>query len=207
MPECRSCKGKFPNRLEIEGVVRILSKRKFCLDCSPWGWHNTRSDISRRSSLKHTDDQFRLAVRSSCSIAATLRFLGLKIAGSNYPQVRQRVQDLNCDISHWMGQAHLRGKRHNWAVKQPLSNILVKGRYHATSSLKIRLIKEGILADHCYECGLTDWMEKPLSLHLDHINGDCTDNRIENLRILCPNCHSQTPTYAGKNRRLRRTEP
>ena len=67
--------------------------------------------------------------------------------------------------------------------------------------LKERLVKEGILEYKCAECGISKWNNKPLSLHLDHINGINNDHRIENLRFLCPNCHSQTDTYAGKNRK------
>ena len=68
--------------------------------------------------------------------------------------------------------------------------------------LKIRLFKEGLLEEKCAICGnLGEWNDKPLSLVIDHINGNHSDNRIENLRILCPNCHSQTETFAGKNKK------
>ena len=67
--------------------------------------------------------------------------------------------------------------------------------------LKERLVKEKYLEYKCAECGITEWNGKPLSLHLDHINGINNDHRIENLRFLCPNCHSQTNTYAGKNKK------
>ncbi len=67
------------------------------------------------------------------------------------------------------------------------------------TNLKSKLIKAGILAEECAVCGLSEWLGKKLSLHLDHINGKSKDNRIENLRLLCPNCHSQTETYAGRN--------
>lgn len=86
----------------------------------------------------------------------------------------------------------------------PLSEILVEdSAYTNITRLKIRLLREGLLEPKCYavDCGLTEWKGKPISLQLDHINGDNLDHRIENLRLLCPNCHSQTDTFAGKNKR------
>jgi len=78
----------------------------------------------------------------------------------------------------------------------PAQKYLKKGST-IDSSFKIKLIVEGLLENKCVECGLLpEWNEKTLVLHLDHINGDRKDNRLENLRLLCPNCHSQTPTYA-----------
>jgi len=86
----------------------------------------------------------------------------------------------------------------------PLSEILVENSgYTNIARLKIRLLREGLLEAKCYGegCGLTEWRGQPISLQLDHINGDNLDHRIENLRLLCPNCHSQTETFAGKNKR------
>ena len=66
--------------------------------------------------------------------------------------------------------------------------------------IKQRLIRAGILENRCEECGLTDWRGKPLSIQIDHINGIKDDHRRENLRMLCPNCHSQTETFGSRNR-------
>ena len=89
------------------------------------------------------------------------------------------------------------------SLQKPLDELLVKnGTSSNTYKLKKRILKEGLLVDKCAKCGLTSlWNGEPISLHLDHINGDRTDNRLPNLRILCPNCHSQTDTYCGKKNR------
>lgn len=82
----------------------------------------------------------------------------------------------------------------------PLVEILVEDFTYSRGPLKIRLINEGILENICSECRIgPEWNGKPLVLALDHINGRNRDNRISNLRLLCPNCHSQTDTFAGRN--------
>jgi predicted RNA-binding Zn-ribbon protein involved in translation (DUF1610 family) len=85
--------------------------------------------------------------------------------------------------------------------KIDLKHILVENStYQNISRLKKRLVSENILEYVCYECGNTgEWNGKKLILQLDHINGKHNDNRLENIRFLCPNCHSQTLTYSGKN--------
>lgn len=89
-----------------------------------------------------------------------------------------------------------RPRKRRWTIEELLQ---VDGRVQ-TSSFKKRLVDEGYLEYICAECGLGDmWNDLPISLHLDHIDGNRCNNTLENLRILCPNCHSQTDTYCGKN--------
>lgn len=89
------------------------------------------------------------------------------------------------------------------AQQQRLEAVLCNERKSpGTSKLKELLLKFGYFEEICAECKLAAvWNGRPLSLHLDHINGDSGDNRLRNLRLLCPNCHSQTPTYAGRNKK------
>ena len=87
----------------------------------------------------------------------------------------------------------------------PLEDLLVVGR-DATSRthLKSRLIKAGLKENRCEECGITQWWGKPLSMELHHVNGDGRDNRLENLRLLCGNCHAQTDNWGGRGRKRKR---
>jgi 5-methylcytosine-specific restriction endonuclease McrA len=90
-------------------------------------------------------------------------------------------------------------------VAIPIEELLVAGRRRSRSHLKGRLLAAGIKENRCEECGITEWRDKPLNMALHHVNGDGTDNRIENIVFLCPNCHAQTPNYGGRNghRRIR----
>lgn len=88
----------------------------------------------------------------------------------------------------------------------PLDEVLAPGRKRSRGHVKKRLLRAGLKEDRCERCGINEWRGEKLSLHLHHINGDGHDNRLENLELLCPNCHSQTDTYGGRNghRRVRR---
>jgi AcrR family transcriptional regulator len=83
---------------------------------------------------------------------------------------------------------------------KPISEILCVHSRADRGQVKRRLLEEGLKASVCEVCEVATWMGEPLALHLHHINGDGRDNRLENLQLLCPNCHSQTDTFAGRNR-------
>jgi 5-methylcytosine-specific restriction endonuclease McrA len=149
----------------------------------------------------YTEQEFREVVKNNYSIRSCLIALGLKGTGGNYALFRRRVKILDLDTSHFTGKGHLKGKKHDWKPKKSLDEILVSNStYTDRGAIKKRLLEKGLLTYECSACGLSDWLGKPISLHLDHINGINNDHRLENLRLLCPNCHSQTDTYAGKNK-------
>src|SRR5947199_95785 len=148
----------------------------------------------------YTDEDLISAVQSSFSVRGVLKILRLSPTGCNYKAMYMHFSRLGLDTRHFTGQGHLRGKHHGWTPKRPLSEVLVEcSTYTCTSTLKRRLIREGLLVNQCSRCGLPpEWQGEPLTMILDHRNGDNRDNRLENLRLLCPNYNTQQPTFAGK---------
>jgi hypothetical protein len=119
-----------------------------------------------------------------------------------YRNISAHIRRLGLDTSHFAGQSWARGRTFPERSTRSLEQLLRRGTtLGGGSNLRKRLVRAGLKPDHCEICGLSEWRGKPLTLQLDHINGDHTDNRLENLRILCPNCHSQTTTWCGRNRR------
>jgi len=153
---------------------------------------------------RYTNEQFIDAVKTNKSWRQVIYKIGLVPAGGNYVHAKSLAKALNLDTSHFTGRGWCRGElaeRLHRAAKIPLEEILIKESTHTnTNSLRKRLIKEGLKEHKCEECKRTTWNGKTIPIQLDHINGDRQDNRIENLRILCPNCHAQTNTYCGKNK-------
>ena len=149
------------------------------------------------ASRKYTEQALKEAIRTSSSFAEALRKLGLVPRGGNYATLHRAIARLELDTSHMTGQAHNRGKK--FGPKRPLSLYLSNQFSIQSYKLKRRLLSEAVMPHQCVKCLLTRWNEQPIPLELDHINGNNADNRLGNLRLLCPNCHAQTPTYRGKN--------
>ena len=142
-----------------------------------------------------TDEEFCQIVQQANSYSDCLRALGLGTkGGSSTDLLKRRIEELKCSTEHFSQKGTGVHAQHK------LEDILVANSSYANiSSLKKRLLNETDIEYKCAICGISTWLDQPLALHLDHINGINNDHRIENLRFLCPNCHSQTDTYAGKN--------
>lgn len=149
---------------------------------------------------KWTGNQLRKAAKNSRSVRQTLNKLGLKEAGGNYAQVKKYLHFYKIDTSHFKGRGWNKGMKMPFIPKIPLRKILVKNSQYQSYKLRNRLFREGLKKQNCELCG---WAKKSpdgrIPLELDHVNGNSLDNRINNLRILCPNCHSLQPTHRGRN--------
>lgn len=145
----------------------------------------------------YTDIDIINHVKTSTSFRQVLSKLGLKEAGGNYQCLKQSIKRLNIDVSHFTGQATNKGKK--FGYKRPLSDYLNNLNPIQSYKLKNRLLKERIFEHKCYNCNLTNWLEQPIPLELEHIDGNHLNNSLSNLTLLCPNCHAMTPTYRGKN--------
>ena len=146
-----------------------------------------------------TKEQLRNAVLNSRSYRQVINKLGLVPAGGNYTQIKKYIFEYGLNTKHFLGKGWNKGLVFNPNPEKPIEELLVKGRKYQSHKLRKRLIKIGLKDPWCEKC---NWAKKTMSgylpLELDHINGDSADNRIKNLRILCPNCHSLTPHHRGR---------
>lgn len=155
---------------------------------------------------KLSDEQFVELLKKSSTISEVLFKLGYTAKGNSwgYSQVKRRMDDLNLDCSIFKGKsAVIKTAKLNNVKKE---DILKENCKHQRTVLRRYVIKNNLIPYKCAICGCTEWQGKTLSLELDHINGINNDNRLENLRFLCPNCHSQTSTYGSRNQQLNSSE-
>jgi len=159
-----------------------------------------------KKGLLHTvsSEVFQKVFSESSSVHDALQRLGYTSVSSSYRSFYRRCCAEGLDVGELGQRAKDERARKNrergQRVAFPLSSVLVINSTYNRGRLKQRLVSGGMLQEHCSNCGLApEWDGKPLMLVLDHINGVRDDNRIENLRLLCPNCNSQTDTFSGRN--------
>ncbi len=153
-------------------------------------------DISHIASraVRHTEEVLREAVLSSHCIKDVVRHLGISNVGGNRTHISRRIKALGIDTSHFV-QPERRGRapRISLVLRSPEDGRVAGPR------LRRELLRIGV-PEQCAMCGNTEWCGKPILLEVDHLSGDWWDNRPENLRLMCPNCHAVTDTYRGRKR-------
>lgn len=156
---------------------------------------------------KHTKESLQPLVESSTSVSQVLDKLGLRNTGGSYRLIQQRIREYELPMDHFTGSAWSKGltKENSEGVnKSALFNrhsdevVFKENSGYPSSKLASRLRQLGWV-DKCKICGIVDWLGQKLTFHVDHINGINGDNRLENLRFLCPNCHQQTKTWGNTN--------
>lgn len=149
----------------------------------------------------HDPEKVKVIVQQSRTLRECLIKLGLRGAGGNYESFRRFCSKHNISVAHF--------RRGCWNAgvvigpKRPLEVYLSNSARIGSHSLKLRLISEGVKERKCERCGITEWQGSPAPLELEHVDGNHSNNELSNLLILCPNCHALTPTYRGRNTRLK----
>ncbi|GGQ53153.1 MULTISPECIES: HNH endonuclease signature motif containing protein [Streptomyces] len=195
---------------------RTLSEACRRLGVEPTGWkrryvHERMKklgvDVSHfeREGIKWTRQILEPVVARSSSVNDVLRRLGLDPVGGHHTHISRRIKAYGLDTSHFTPVVRTERQRYNQRRQTAEEILVAQEPAHARrvpgSRLK-RAMREMGVEERCALCGVEAvWRGKPLSLEVDHIDGDWRNNRIENLRILCPNCHSTTDTYRGRARK------
>ncbi|MDP3973896.1 MAG: HNH endonuclease [Candidatus Daviesbacteria bacterium] len=151
------------------------------------------------SAYKYTKEKLEDAVSKSISVQGVARIiLGKPVSGNQHRHIKKMIQKFGIDSSHFLGYRHMLGIPSN--KKKLPAQIFIIGQRQKSFHLRRALLESGVEYE-CLICGINKWKDIKLNLEIDHIDGNSEDNRIENLRFLCPNCHSQTNTfgYRGKN--------
>jgi hypothetical protein len=152
---------------------------------------------------KYSDEDITKLVAECDTVSDVLRKLGMRMAGGSHAHISRRIKNLGLDTSHF-----LNGKNYSTGKKFPnkqknLSEILIFDE-NISTRVATKFLKRGLLESgieyKCSECDISDWCGHPITLHVDHIDGNWKNNEIKNLRFLCPNCHSQTGTFGSKNK-------
>ena len=144
-------------------------------------------------------EELRRAVCDSDSVASALARIGWPTTSTTRRRFKELAEYYDLDTGHFLGQASHRGKQYPARVRPATDYLALNGVRIPTYKLKRKLLDAGIFEPECATCGNATWQGNAIPLELEHKNGNRNDNRLENLELLCPNCHALTPTYRGRN--------
>lgn len=147
--------------------------------------------------LEERKEYYIRLIKESVSLIEVCRKAGIVPTTGNYDTLKKIIKEEGVDISHFK-----RMGGYNGGVRKTIDDYLTNKYPISSFKLKNKLLKYGIKECRCEKCGNTEWFGCPLPLELHHINGDNNDNRLENLQMLCPNCHAFTDNYGGKNQKI-----
>lgn len=156
------------------------------------------SQTRERPSTEARDRAIQAVVPGCRSVSDVCRALGLSHTGSSFKAIQERIRALGLATDHFMSAGRIAAQNREQRTTDDLFHIYPPGAHVYWAGIKKQFLRRVPYA--CVECGQGSvWANKPLVLHMDHINGDKCDNRLENLRLLCPNCHTQTRTFGSRN--------
>lgn len=148
---------------------------------------------------KYTKEKLEEAAKQCTSWRQMIQYFGLKEAGGNYSNLQNRCDEFNVDTTHFTGQGWNKIGHPSFGNSIDLTNRLCKHEKKKSSTkTKLVLLNHNLKENKCEICGISEWLGNPITIQLHHINGDPTDDRLENLQMLCPNCHTQTDTYCKR---------
>lgn len=138
-----------------------------------------------------SEEKIRAAIADNINYTDVLRALGIPVCGNNTTTLKKKIGLYSIDVSHFTFSPKRRGH------KRPIESYLINGSYCNRALLKDRLIKAGYKRNVCEICGISEWNGKPLTMQMHHKDGDNKNNNLDNLMMICPNCHAQTENYRG----------
>jgi predicted RNA-binding Zn-ribbon protein involved in translation (DUF1610 family) len=171
-----------------------LRNRLAALHIDTTHWRHSPRTLYSRAVLEH-------AVRASTSFAGVARVLGIPQAGGTQAHLARRIRREGIDTGHFLGQGHRRGAVDRRKTAAEVLVVHPTGSARPKTAVLRRVLSESGVAHRCDGCGAgPSWRGRPLTLVIDHANGDWLDNRLANLRFLCPNCHAQTSTWCRRKK-------
>ena len=162
--------------------------------------NNKKTRVKRSIIWTLPENEFIQLIKESKRMKDVFLFFGLANKGGNFKTLKQRIVFLDLDTSHFLSREKSSIQTREMTLEKLKKEWLIQGSTNNRTHIKSYLLKFDLLDYKCKKCNCDGfWKDEPLALQLEHINGTSNDNRLENLCFLCPNCHSQTSTFAGKS--------